>query len=182
MQNMHTRRATGYFARGNSPLKYFLLFSAEPTRAFFQKDAGTSADALVLRVVGLIKTRSITKSTGLYATVSGAAAYTDHQAMSEDMEFLGYDVHLASFGGKMAAGEHSFPFSVVLPSELPPSMKVPIHGSTITSLPWRSQHPPASPPVSCTPLLINRRRFRARASSVCSAARVICLPVTFSRT
>ncbi|CAM9920917.1 unnamed protein product [Pylaiella littoralis] len=87
------------------------------------KDAGTSADALVLRVVGLIKTRSITKSTGLYATVSGAAAYTDHQVMSEDMEFLGYDVHLASFGGKMAAGEHSFPFSVVLPSELPPSMK-----------------------------------------------------------
>lgn len=92
-----------------------------------QGDAGTSADALVVRLVGMTKTRAITKSTGLYPTLSGAATYTDHHASSEDIEFLGYDVQVASFGGgKVAAGVHSFPFSVVLPSGLPPSMKVPV--------------------------------------------------------
>lgn len=44
---------------------------------------------------------------------------------NEEVEFLGYDVQLAAFGGKAPAGAHSFPFSIKLPSVLTaPSMEV----------------------------------------------------------
>lgn len=89
-----------------------------------QKDAGTSANTLVLTLVGLAKTRVMYKATGIVPTTSGAAPYTHRDNSSEDIEFLGYDVQLASFGEKAAPGVHSFPFSVVLPPGLPPSMKV----------------------------------------------------------
>lgn len=81
----------------------------------------------MLRLVGLAKTRVMSKATGVVPTTSGAAPNTHRDALSEDIEFLGYDVHLSSFGGKVASGVHSFPFSVVLPPGLPPSMKVPVH-------------------------------------------------------
>lgn len=100
-------------------------FSPNPQKQTWpQKDAGTSATALVVTVVGLAKTRAMYKATGIVPTASGAAPYTHRDNSAEDIEFLSYDVQLASFGGKAAAGVHSFPFSVVLPSELPPSMKV----------------------------------------------------------
>lgn len=87
-------------------------------------DAGTSANALVLTVVGLAKTRVIYQATGIVPTASGAAPYTLRDSSNEDLIILNYDVQLASFGGKAQSGEHNFPFSVVMPSELPPSMKV----------------------------------------------------------
>lgn len=78
----------------------------------------------MLTVVGLAKTRVMYKATGIVPTESGVAPYTHRDNSNEDIEFLSYDVQLASFGGKAASGVHSFPFSVVLPPELPPSMKV----------------------------------------------------------
>eukprot|EP00752_Nemacystus_decipiens_P010236 g9120.t1 len=86
-------------------------------------DNGTAASALVLTVVGLAKTRVMSQTTGVVPTVSGAAPYTHRSVSNEDLEVLGYDLQLASFGGKVQSGEHNFPFSVTMPSELPPSMK-----------------------------------------------------------
>ena len=94
-----------------------------------QKDAGSPADALVLRLVGLAKTRVMFKQTILVPTASGAAPVTHRDTLSEDIEFLGYDVHLASFGGQAAPGVHTFPFSVILPLGLPPSMSVRLRSS-----------------------------------------------------
>ncbi|CAM9692714.1 unnamed protein product [Scytosiphon promiscuus] len=87
------------------------------------KDAGSPAGDLVLRLVGLAKTRAMYKTTGVLPTVDGAATYTHRDTMSEDMEFLGYDMILRSFGGKVGSGEYTIPFAVVLPRSLPPSMK-----------------------------------------------------------
>lgn len=78
----------------------------------------------MLRLVGLAKTRAMYKATGVVPTMDGAAPYTHRDTMSEDMEFLGYDVTLRSFGGKVGSGEYTIPFAVVLPPSLPPSMKV----------------------------------------------------------
>lgn len=89
-----------------------------------QGDAGSPAGDLVLRLVGLAKTRAMYKATGIVPTLSGAAPYTLRDTMSQDMEFLGYDMPLRSFGGRVAAGEYAIPFAVVLPPSLPPSMKV----------------------------------------------------------
>ncbi|CAN0089818.1 unnamed protein product, partial [Laminaria digitata] len=76
---------------------------------------GSSADSLVLRLVGLARTR-IDRSSGT-GNNSHDTTYT-----AKD-EFLSFDVQLASFGGKAAPGSHSFPFSVMLPPGLPSSMK-----------------------------------------------------------
>lgn len=51
-------------------------------------------------------------------------AFNHRDVITENREILGYDIQLASFGGKAASGTHSFPFSVMLPPGLPPSMKV----------------------------------------------------------
>lgn len=78
----------------------------------------------MLTVVGLAKTRVMYQATGIVPTTSGVAPYTHRDNSNEDLIILNYDVQLASFGGKAPSGEHNFPFSVVMPSELPPSMKV----------------------------------------------------------
>ncbi|CAN0329985.1 unnamed protein product [Ectocarpus sp. 12 AP-2014] len=87
------------------------------------KDAGSPASSLVIRLVGLAKTRAMFIATGVVPTASGAAPYTHRDTLSEDVEFLGYDVHLADFGGRAASGEHTYDFSVTLPPSLPASMK-----------------------------------------------------------
>ncbi|CAB1111736.1 unnamed protein product [Ectocarpus sp. CCAP 1310/34] len=87
------------------------------------KDAGSPAGSLVIRLVGLAKTRAMFIATGVVPTTSGAAPYTYRDMLSEDVEFLGYDVQLADFGGKAASGEHTYDFSVTLPPSLPASMK-----------------------------------------------------------
>lgn len=48
-------------------------------------DAGTSANALVLTVVGLAKTRVIYQATGIVPTASGAAPYTLRDSSNEDL-------------------------------------------------------------------------------------------------
>lgn len=63
-------------------------------------------------------------ATGIVPTQSGSSTYTYRDTLSEDIEFLGYDVQLADFGGKVASGEHTYDFSVTLPPNLPASMKV----------------------------------------------------------
>lgn len=42
----------------------------------------------------------------------------------QEIEHLSHDEQLASFGGKAASGTHSFPFSVMLPADVPPTMEV----------------------------------------------------------
>ena len=60
---------------------------------------------------------------------SNAQSYTHREMLREKKEFLSYEVQLAAFGGKAASGSHNFPFSVMLPPGLPPSMKVSVlHG------------------------------------------------------
>lgn len=112
-----------------------------------QKDAGTAANALVLTVVGLAKTRVMYKATGIVPTTSGVAPYTHRDNYNEDIEFLSYDVQLASFNGKASSGVHSFPFSVVLPPDLPPSMKV-----SHFAVPRELHTPPGACLVSSAPL------------------------------
>lgn len=63
-------------------------------------------------------------ATGAYHTGVDAQTYTHREMITETNEFLSHEVQLASFGGKAAAGTHNIPFSVMLPSELPPSMEV----------------------------------------------------------
>lgn len=55
---------------------------------------------------------------------SNSQTYRHREMITEKKEFLSYDVQLASFGGTAASGSHNFPFSVMLPPGLPPSMKV----------------------------------------------------------
>ncbi|CAN0469138.1 unnamed protein product, partial [Laminaria digitata] len=78
---------------------------------------GSSAQKLVLRLVGLARTRIVRDS-------SNGRDSSERTVYTAKDEFLGFDIQLASFGGKAAAGSHSFPFSVMLPSGLPSSMKV----------------------------------------------------------
>lgn len=98
-----------------------------------QKDAGSPAGSLVIRLVGLAKTRAMFTTTGVVPTESGAAPYTYRDTLSEDVEFLGHDVQLADFGGRAASGEHTYDFSVTLPPSLPASMKVSRRSSSKTS-------------------------------------------------
>lgn len=78
----------------------------------------------MIRLVGLAKTRAMFTATGVVPTASGAAPYTYRDTLSEDVEFLGHDVQLADFGGRVASGEHTYDFSAKLPPSLPASMKV----------------------------------------------------------
>lgn len=68
-------------------------------------------------------------STNMAHNGTNAQTYNNRQIIVESNEFLSYDVQLASFGGKAASGNHSFPFSVKLPSSLPPSMEVRLNDS-----------------------------------------------------
>ncbi len=109
--------------------------------SLFKQSAGSPADALVLTVVGMAKTRVMEKATAPVPTTSGVAPMTVPINFTEDIEFLGYDVHLTSFGGKAAPGVHTFPFSVVLPPTLPPSMFVSRHTrlhASLVCLVWSS--------------------------------------------
>ncbi|CAN0451438.1 unnamed protein product, partial [Scytosiphon promiscuus] len=81
----------------------------------------SSADRLVLRLVGLATTRIVRRT--------GNGENSSNAVYAAKNEFLSFDVQLASFGGKAAAGSHSFPFSVMLPPALPSSMKVRGEGS-----------------------------------------------------
>lgn len=70
----------------------------------------SSADGLKLRMVGQTKTTLVDRR--------------EEKSFSETKDFFSHDVQLASFGGKAASGVHSFPFSVMLPVGLPPSLMV----------------------------------------------------------
>lgn len=90
-----------------------------------QKNAeGSSANELVLRLFGVAKTRVMYDTTNMAHSGNNAQSYTHREMLTEKKEFLSYDVQLAAFGGKAASGSHNFPFSVMLPPGLPPSMKV----------------------------------------------------------
>lgn len=90
-----------------------------------QKNAeGSSANELVLRLFGVAKTTVMYDTTNMAHNNSNAQSYTHREMLREKKEFLSYEVQLASFGGKAASGSHNFPFSVMLPPGLPPSMKV----------------------------------------------------------
>lgn len=87
-------------------------------------EEGSSADELVLRLYGVAKTRVMYDTTNMAHNNSNAQSYTHREMLTEKKEFLSYDVQLAAFGGKAASGSHSFPFQVMLPPGLPPSMEV----------------------------------------------------------
>lgn len=90
-----------------------------------QKDAeGSSANELILRLFGVAKTMVMYDTTNMAHNNSNAQSYTHREMLREKKEFLSYEVQLAAFGGKAASGSHNFPFSVMLPPGLPPSMKV----------------------------------------------------------
>eukprot|EP00752_Nemacystus_decipiens_P010235 g9119.t1 len=84
---------------------------------------GTSANELVLRLYGVAKTTVLYNTTNMAHNNSNAQSYQNRDILREKKEFLSYEVQLAAFGGKAASGSHSFPFSVMLPPGLPPSMK-----------------------------------------------------------
>lgn len=79
----------------------------------------------MLRLFGVAKTRVMYDTTNMAHNNAGNPQSFQHREMlTEKKEFLSYDVQLAAFGGKAALGSHNFPFSVMLPPGLPPSMKV----------------------------------------------------------
>ncbi|CAM9445217.1 unnamed protein product [Ectocarpus sp. 6 AP-2014] len=88
-----------------------------------KNEEGSSADELVLRLYGVAKTRVMYDTTNMAHNNSNAQSYTHREMLTEKKEFLSYDVQLAAFGGKAASGSHSFPFQVMLPPGLPPSME-----------------------------------------------------------
>ena len=71
----------------------------------------------MLRLVGLARTRIVRNN-------SNGRNSNDRTVYTAKDEFLSFDIQLASFEGKAAAGSHSFPFSLMLPPGLPSSMKV----------------------------------------------------------
>eukprot|EP00904_Undaria_pinnatifida_P000771 jgi/Undpi1/10695/HiC_scaffold_29.g13143.m1 len=79
------------------------------------KTEGISAERLTLRLVGLAKTR--------VKCESGSGKNKSETVYNDGDEFLSYNIQLASFGGTARPGSHSFPFSVMLPPDLPASMK-----------------------------------------------------------
>ena len=94
----------------------------KPTQS---NDEGSSADGLVLRMVGLATTRVMRETTVITPNGNNANHTTTHrEVISEEKDFLSYEVQLASFGGKATTGSHGYPFSVMLPRGLPPSMQV----------------------------------------------------------
>ena len=54
----------------------------------------------------------------------GSHTTTHREVVSEQNDFLSYEVQLASFEGRATTGSHSYPFSVMLPPSLPSSMQV----------------------------------------------------------
>ena len=95
------------------------MLPPQPTCYTAQNNAeGSSADALVMRLIGLAKTRIVREN--------GHNNNRSYYGARE--EFLSFEFQLASFGGKAAAGSHNFTFSLVLPPGLPSSMKVSGHG------------------------------------------------------
>lgn len=78
----------------------------------------------MLRLFGVAKTMVMYDTTNMAHNNSNSQSYTHREMLREKKEFLSYDVQLAAFGGKAASGSHNFPFSVMLPPGLPPSMKV----------------------------------------------------------
>lgn len=112
-------RAPGRHPNGPATLKHFI-----PTIPPLQKCSctqdnveGTSAGSLVLRLVGLARTRIVRSNSTNHQT-------SRNTVYSAKDEFLSFDIQLASFGGRAAACSQSFPFSVMLPPGLPSSMKV----------------------------------------------------------
>lgn len=99
--------------------------SPNTSGANMQKDAeGSSANELVLRLVGTAKTCVMYDTTNMAHTGNNSQSFTHREMLREKKEILSYEVNLAAFGGKAASGSHNFPFSVMLPPGLPPSMKV----------------------------------------------------------
>ena len=95
------------------------MLPPQPTCYTAQNNAeGSSADALVMRLIGLAKTRIVREN--------GHNNNRSYYGARE--EFLSFEFQLTSFGGKAAAGSHNFTFSLVLPPGLPSSMKVSGHG------------------------------------------------------
>ncbi|CAM9376576.1 unnamed protein product, partial [Hapterophycus canaliculatus] len=84
---------------------------------------GSSADELVLRLVGAAETCVMHDKTNTTHNGTSSQTYNGRERVWETKEFLSYEVKLAAFGGKAASGSHSFPFSLMLPPGLPPSMK-----------------------------------------------------------
>lgn len=117
------QQADGFFCCPSSPLTYLQHPCLLPGNA--QRNAeGSSANELVLRLFGVAKTRVMYDTTNMTHNNSNAQSYTHREMLTEKKEFLSYDVQLANFGGTAASGSHSFPFSVMLPPGLPPSMEV----------------------------------------------------------
>lgn len=114
--------------------KVFRIFICNPTKPPFStaapnttqsNDEGSSADGLVLRLIGRAKTRVMRETTVVVPNGSDTSRTTTHrEVISEEKDFLSYEVQLASFGGKATTGSHGYPFSVMLPPGLPPSMQV----------------------------------------------------------
>lgn len=81
-----------------------------------KKTEGSSAKELTLRLVGTATTR---------VYLEGQRDTFGRTEYSEDSdEFLSYEVQLACFDRKATTGIHNFPFSIMLPPGLYPSMKV----------------------------------------------------------
>lgn len=78
----------------------------------------------MLRLFGVAKTRVMYDTTNMAHNGNNSQSYTHREMLTEKKEFLSYDVQLAAFGGTAASGSHNFPFSVMLPPGLPPSMEV----------------------------------------------------------
>lgn len=76
----------------------------------------------MLRLVGLAKTSVTRQHNNVHNT----------RSVQKD-KFLSHEMQLASFCGKAPCGNHSFPFSVVLPSGLPSSMEVGGEGETASN-------------------------------------------------
>ncbi|CAM9692644.1 unnamed protein product [Scytosiphon promiscuus] len=84
---------------------------------------GSSANELVLRLVGEAKTCVMYDTTNMAHNGNNAQSFNHREMLREKKDFLSYEVNLAAFGGKATPGSHNFPFSVMLPPGLPPSMK-----------------------------------------------------------
>lgn len=82
--------------------------------AYVQKNnKESSANGLKIQLVGLTKTEAV-----------DSRFNREEESYKETNVFLSFDVQLASFGGKAASGVHSFPFAIMLPVDLPPSLLV----------------------------------------------------------
>lgn len=89
-----------------------------------QHSSEGSAEGLVLRLIGLARTRAMRKTSIIVPGSDGARSTTHREVVTERKDFLSYEVHLASFDGRAANGTYSYPFSVLLPPGLPSSMQV----------------------------------------------------------